>query len=215
MGSFSNNTSYTNQTSYSHGGVHNKAQNNSGGFGGGSTGRDKYGNRIQDNSGYVVSSYDRGSAVDSRTSRNLIKQKKTESDAKNRRLEKLMADQRIKQAALMKKSREQTARMGAARRQQITETGVKRQAAGTQSLVSRGLGNTTIQGSMVRGVQADTDRAMTGQQDLEAGRMADSFSREAGMQLGQGQFQLSGEQAMSGGLEEYIALLQQLGGGLS
>ena len=166
--------------------------------------------------GQVVSVTRRGSqGVNSRTSRALMRQKKTESDAKNVRLEAIMKAQRVKQAALMQKSRDQISKTGAARRTQIQEGGVRAQGQAQQNLTSRGLGNTTIVDSVRRGIESDTNRRMTGQRDLEAGRMADLYSREAGMQTGQGQFQLQGEGQMSGGLEEYIALLQQLGGGLS
>lgn len=179
------------------------------------TTRDRYGNRISDNSGYVVSVRSRGQGVNSRSSRALMRQKKTESDAKNSRLEAIMKAQRVKQAALMQKSRDQISKTGAARRTQIQEGGVRAQGQAQQNLTSRGLGNTTIVDSVRRGIDSDTNRRMTGQRDLEAGRMADTYSREAGMQTSQGQFQLQGEGQMSGGLEEYIALLQQLGGGLS
>ena len=126
-----------------------------------------------------------------------------------------MKKQREEQARLMGEARGQIQKQGKARRQDIQETGVQRQAQGTQSMMSRGLGNTTITDSLRRGINSSTDRQMTQQGDFEAGRMADTYSREAGMQLGQGQFQMSGVNSMGGGLEDYIKMLQGLGGGLS
>lgn len=158
----------------------------------------------------------RGTGVNSRQTRALAAQKKKDDDARNKKFEAILKAQREQQAALMEKARGAISKQGKSRREDIQRTGVQRQATGQQSLISRGLGNTTIQDSVRRGINASTDRAMTAQGDFEAGRMADTYSREAGMQLGQGQFQLGGVQAMGGGLEEYIAMLASLNqGGLS
>ncbi len=123
--------------------------------------------------------------------------------------------QRAQQAKLMKQARGQIAKTGASRRRDIQESGVRRQGQSQQSLISRGLGNTTIQDSVKRGIDDSTTRSMTHQRDLEAGQMSGLYSREAGMQLGEGQFQLGGVRNMSGGLDDYIRMLSQLGGGLS
>lgn len=171
--------------------------------------------QINQQSGANFGGGGRGGQVSSRSSRALIAQQKKDADDRNAKFEAIMKKQQETQAKLMEQARGQIAKQGASRRQDIRETGQQQQAQGQQSLISRGLGNTTIQDSVRRGINTSTDRSMTQQGDLEAGRMADTYQREAGMQLGEGQFQLGGVKSMGGGLEDYIAMLTALGGGLS
>ena len=138
-----------------------------------------------------------------------------ESEAKNAQIQAQLDAQRKGQADLMAKAREHAGKRGASRRQEITDLATKQQGAATQNLISRGLGNTTIQDSVSRGITSDMTKSMTYQRDLEAGRVSNLYAQEGGMQIPQGQFQLGGIDMMSGGLEDYIRLLQMLGGGLS
>jgi len=145
----------------------------------------------------------------------LIAQMKKEASERNKRFEIILKRQREMREKMMNKARSSIEGAGTARRQEIQETGVQRGASGAQSLISKGLGNTTITSAVQRGVDADTDRSMTYQKSQEAGQISSLYSQEAGMSLGEGQFQLGGERGMGGGLSDYIKMLTSLGGGLS
>lgn len=161
------------------------------------------------------SSQTSGRTVSKQQSASLMQQFQTENTARNKQIQTQMTAQRKRQQELMRAARAHTQKMGAARRTEITDAGIKQQGMAQQSLISRGLGNTTIQDSVSRGINSDVSKAMTQQRDLESGRMSGLYSQEAGMQLPQAQFQLGGINMQSGGLEDYIRLLGMLGGGLS
>jgi hypothetical protein len=144
-----------------------------------------------------------------------MKQYEQESARRNQMIQAQMKRQRAQQAKLMNQARLHAKRQGATRRTEIADQATKREGAGKQNLISRGLGNTTIQDSVSRGIQGDADKQMTQQRDLEAGRISGLYSQEAGMQLPQSNFMMGGINMQSGGLEDYIRILQQLGGGLS
>ncbi len=165
-------------------------------------------------SGTIVSVTSKRPVVSASTSRALAARLAKEAKSRNTQLEAVMKRQRDMQAGLMKKAREAIKTQGADRRQEIGDNATKRKADADQSLTSRGLGNTTIKDSVSRGIDSSADRAVTQQGDLEAGRMAQTFEREAGMQLPEGQFQMKGVNSMGGGLEDYISMFASVGGGI-
>ncbi len=151
----------------------------------------------------------------SRSSRQLLEQQRARDAAENKARQAAMDRQRAQQAALFKQAQDRIAKLGVTSKQRITERGEQQKAAGTQSLVSRGLFNTTVLGSLQRGIESDVQRGLTDVDERVAGRSAGLFAQEAGLQIPEGQFQLGGINMMSGGLEDYIRLLSMLGGGLS
>lgn len=166
--------------------------------------------------GHVVSSRTRSPrGVNQRQTNALMRQFQQEQARRNAQIQAQMKQQQAMQKKLMAQARQHAKQMGAARRQDIRETAVKQEGMAKQSLISRGLGNTTIQESVSRGIQSDASRAMTQQRDLEAGRISGLYAQEAGMQLPQTNLMMSGINMQSGGLMDYIKLLQMLGGGLS
>lgn len=165
---------------------------------------------------YTISSTNNGGGgTNSQGFKSLLDQMKKEMAERNKRYEAILKRQRERQEKLMNDARGAIEGAGKARRQGIEETGIQRQAMGTQNLISKGLGNTTITSAVKRGIDKDTDRNMTYQRSQEAGQVSALYSREAGMQLGEGQFQLGGISGMEGGLEDYIDMLSKLGGGLT
>lgn len=150
-----------------------------------------------------------------RDARQLLEQQRAQDAAKNTARQTAMNRQRAQQAALFQKAQDRISQLGKAGEQRVREGGEKFEARGTQSLVSRGLHGTTVLDAFKRGVRSDTERGVTDVQERVAGRSADLFSREAGLQIPEGQFQLGGINMMSGGLEDYIRLLSMLSGGLS
>lgn len=62
--------------------------------------------------------------------------------------------------------------IGASRDQAINDQAAQAQGAGTQSLINRGLGNTTVQDSVNRGVTADKNKALTENANAVAGLTA-------------------------------------------
>ena len=145
----------------------------------------------------------------------LMRQQKKEAAERNKRFEAIMKRQRELREKMMNKARGSIEGSGASRRQDILDSGVRRQGSAVQSLQSKGLGNTTISSSVTHAINDSTSRGITYQRDQEAGRLSGLYAQEAGMSLGEGQFQLGGERGMGGGLEDYIAMLASLGGGLS
>lgn len=144
-----------------------------------------------------------------------LETQRAQDAAKNRQIQLTLKRQRKRQAGLMKRARKSVARSGKGERARIKERGVKMAGAGEQELISRGLGSTTIRAGFQRGVRTDTQRLMTEQRDLQSQRMAGLFSREAGMQIPQGQLGLQGIGMQGGGLADYAKLLMMLQGGLS
>lgn len=145
----------------------------------------------------------------------LLKEQRGQDTAQNAARQAAMDRQKAQQAALFKKAQDRLSQLGKTGEQRVREGGEKFEARGIQSLVSRGLHGTTVLDAFQRGVRSDTERGVTDVQERVAGRSADLFSREAGLQIPEGQFQLGGINMMSGGLEDYIRLLSMLGGGLS
>lgn len=83
---------------------------------------------------------------------------------------------------------------------QDVERGAYRSGAQTrQGLISSGLGNTTIVGSMMRGVEEDRNRAMAGVQEAKAGREMGLATQRAGAEMG-----------ASGGIADFIAARNDL-----
>ena len=165
--------------------------------------------------GWSVTTPNYGGGMGAQGIKALMRQQKKEAEERNKRFEAIMKRQRELREKMMNSARGAIEGAGTARRQDIRETGVRRGAQGAQNLISKGLGNTTITSAVQRGVAADTSRNMTYQRSQEAGQMSGLYAQEAGMLLGEGQFQLGGERGMGGGLEDYIAMLASLGGGLS
>jgi hypothetical protein len=92
--------------------------------------------------------------------------------------------------------------IGNDRRNQINSAAAKQLASGSQQLIDRGLGNTTIQSSLDRGVESDRNRNLTQLSDDQAKMIGDYMS-----QLG-----LAGLGAQQRGLEGTTAMLMnQLG----
>ncbi len=163
---------------------------------------------------YVVSQTSKGTGISASVTRALLARQTREAAAKKAKLDALTKKQREKQAALMEKARGEIGKQGKGARQDIEASGIRRQALGTQNMVSRGIQNTTIADSVRRGVNSQTDRAMTQQGDTEAGRMSETFEREAGMQIGTGELAFNGINSQTGGLQDIIAMLQSVGGGI-
>lgn len=83
---------------------------------------------------------------------------------------------------------------------QDVERGAYRSGAQTrQGLISSGLGNTTIVGSMMRGVEEDRGRAMRGVEEAKAGREMGLATQRAGAEMG-----------ASGGIADFIAARNDL-----
>lgn len=83
---------------------------------------------------------------------------------------------------------------------QDVDMGAYRQGAQTrQNLISSGLGNTTIMGSMMRGVEEDRNRAMRGVEEAKAGREMGLSTQRAGAEMG-----------ASGGIADFIAARNDL-----
>lgn len=67
--------------------------------------------------------------------------------------------------------------IGAARRNEIGSSYEKALASGSQTLIDRGLGNSTIQMSLQRGVESDRQRALTQLSDDQAKMLGDYMSQ--------------------------------------
>lgn len=75
--------------------------------------------------------------------------------------------------------------IGAGARADVETGAGQLQARTEQQLTSRGLGGTTILGSMTRGVEAERQRGLRGVEEAQAGRMMGLKERQAGMETGQ------------------------------
>jgi hypothetical protein len=167
-------------------------------------------------SGYVVSSYSRpqgGQAA--KAEARALETQRAQDEARNKQIMLTLKRQRKSSKRLMKKARRATKRSGKAARADIKRQGIKTAGAGEAALVSRGLGSTTVRANFQRGVDADVQRNLTLQKDLQAQRLAGLFSQEAGMQGQTAQLGLQGINMQSGGLADYIKLLMMMNGGLS
>ena len=66
----------------------------------------------------------------------------------------------------------------------ISAGSVRQEAQGRQDLISSGLGNTTILGSMMRGVEEDRRRSMERVEEAKRGALMDLATRQAGAETG-------------------------------
>jgi hypothetical protein len=166
-------------------------------------------------SGTVVYESGGGGRQAAKAQARALELQRQQDQARNNQLMAILKKQQKRQKTLMKKARKSMVKSGKARRAEIREQAVKTEALGSQRLISRGLGNTTVRSSFERGVAADKQKQLTLQKDLQAQRMAGLFSQEAGMQIPQGQLHLQGTGMQSGGLQDYLKLIMMLQGGLS
>lgn len=91
--------------------------------------------------------------------------------------------------------------------------GVQQQGAAAQSLMSRGLGNTTVVDSTRRGINADTQRQIAAIDEAVAGQKAGLLTQQAGAQMNLGQFQadsLLSRRDERPDMNVYLNLLQRL-----
>jgi hypothetical protein len=133
------------------------------------------------------------------------------ADARFAQVQKMQRQAQRQAQRQMKQARKQLGKVGEAGRSRIAQQGVQAQAGAEQSLISRGLGGTTVRESVMRGIQSDTERARQGLEEGLAQQMAGLLQGQAGMQLDIGQFGLQGQQFMPG-LMEYLQMMQMFGG---
>ena len=69
--------------------------------------------------------------------------------------------------------------IGNAARQRIAQTGIQQKGLADQDLISRGLGNTTIRTSAMRGIASDTERQMQAADEMEMTAKAGLMERRA------------------------------------
>lgn len=101
---------------------------------------------------------------------------------------------------LYRQAGERMGTIGAAAREDVRQ-GARAQAAGLQQqLISSGLANTTISGTMMRGVESDRLRAMQGLQEQDAARQVGLMTQQAGAQMG-----------AAGGVADFIAARSDVG----
>jgi hypothetical protein len=170
---------------------------------------------LSNRQGYVTNTYSSGGRQADKAQARALETQRLQDEAKNRQIQKTLKRQRIKSKKLMKRARVQVKKTGKAERKRLKVAGTRMEARGKQSLISRGLGNTTIQDSFARGVEEDTQRNIGLQRSGQAGQLAGLFAGEAGMQQGQAQLGLQGINMQSGGLQDYIKLMMMMNGGLS
>ncbi|KKK68935.1 hypothetical protein LCGC14_2939090, partial [marine sediment metagenome] len=78
--------------------------------------------------------------------------------------------------------------------QDVNRGAQRGQAMGIQNLISSGLGNTTITGAMMRGVEEDRRRAMQGVEEQKAQQQMGLLTQQAGQEFG-----------MSGTIADFMA----------
>ena len=130
----------------------------------------------------------------------LLKQFKGVKKGVNRKQKK--AGQAINQIG-----REGTQRIDDARQQAL--------ASSQQSLMSRGLGNTTITSSANRGINADAERAQQSLGETLAGQRAGLFQQQAGQTQSLGQLGIDtslSRRDVAPDMNTYLQLIQQLSG---
>jgi hypothetical protein len=81
--------------------------------------------------------------------------------------------------------------IGNAARQRIGETGIQQKGLADQDLISRGLGNTTIRTSAMRGIASDTERQMQSADEMEMTAKAGLMERRAGLETDIGKLKAS------------------------
>ncbi len=84
--------------------------------------------------------------------------------------------------------------------QDISRGAQRGQAMGMQQLISSGLGNTTITGAMMRGVEEDRRRAMQGVEEQKAQQQMGLMTQQAGQEFG-----------MSGTIADFIGARSDVG----
>lgn len=81
--------------------------------------------------------------------------------------------------------------IGNAARQRIAETGIQQKGLADQDLISRGLGNTTVRTSAMRGIASDTERQMQAADEMEMTAKAGLMERRAGLETDIGRMKAS------------------------
>lgn len=109
------------------------------------------------------------------------------------------------QLKLANRNIRQAKRYGKSQRQEIADQADRSQAQGTQDLISRGLGNTTITESVRRGVGADADRSNLLLDDLVGQRVSSARSAKSDI--------IGGRSDVGPNLDAFSQLLQQMGQG--
>ncbi len=84
--------------------------------------------------------------------------------------------------------------------QDVNRGAQRGQAVGLQNLISSGLGNTTITGAMMRGVEEDRRRGMQAVEEGKAGRQMGLLTQQAGQEFG-----------MSGTIADFMASRSDIG----
>lgn len=114
---------------------------------------------------------------------------------------------------LFGKAQKMTKDMGRSAIEDTEMARTQRLAGAEQDLISRGLGNTTIRGSMQRGINADADRNIRAIREGVNAQRSGLFAQQAGAQMGLGQFRadsLLSRQNVNPFQADYIQMLQQL-----
>ena len=88
--------------------------------------------------------------------------------------------------------------------QDVNRGAQRGQAMGIQNLISSGLGNTTITGAMMRGVEEDRRRAMQGVEEQKAQQQMGLLTQQAGQEFG-----------MSGTIADFMASRSDVGPDIS
>lgn len=111
--------------------------------------------------------------------------------------------------AAFERARGELSKVGGAARERIGQSREGRLARSQQSLISRGLGNTTILGSRERGIESDIGREQGSLDEMLARMRAGLEERAGGFELNLGQF---GLQSMGAGpnMSDFMQMLSQL-----
>lgn len=143
------------------------------------------------------------------------------SAAQYRNLMRTVKKTNKRQTKLFKRAQGLTKGMGKEAIADATMQGEQQQGSAMQGLISRGLGNTTIQDSVSRGINSDTARNIRGIKEGVNSQRAGLYTQQAGAALPMGQFgadSILSRQNNGPNVAQYIQLLQQMaanGGGMA
>jgi hypothetical protein len=138
-------------------------------------------------------------------------------EARFARINRRAASTRRRAVAANRRALKAAKKIGRAQKREIGRQAVKSKAGSTQSLTSRGLGNTTIVEQQSRAIDEDANRARAEVDEQIAGRQMAIHSQRAGLEESLGRFgvdTLLSRRDQAPNISQTLQLLARLGGGV-
>lgn len=142
-------------------------------------------------------------------SRQFMERMDVQAAKRTRALEKQRARTLKLGRAAFERARGELSKVGGAARERIGMSRERRLGSSQQSLISRGLGNTTILDTAGRGIESDIGREQLSLDDMLARQRSGLEERAGGFELNLGQFGLQ-SMGMQPNMQDFMRMLQQM-----